>query len=83
MIRALTTALLAGSALLVAVSASAQDACQTDFDGDGATTAADVEVFKSYMGATEDDAEFEAAADLDGDGEVGLSDYNILLSCME
>lgn len=82
MIRARTTALLAGSALLFAVSASAQDACFTDFNGDGTTNEADVEIFKSYMGATEDDAGFEAAADLDGDGEVGLSDYNILLSCM-
>lgn len=83
MIKTLTTTLLAGSALLFAVSASAQNACATDFNGDGATNAADVEIFKSYMGATDDTSGFDPAVDLDGDGEVGLKDYNILLSCLE
>jgi hypothetical protein len=83
MISPLKIALVAASAMVFVGSASAQNACFTDFNGDGVTDAADVELFKAYMGSTEDDAGFQPAADLNGDGEVGLADYNILLSCMK
>ncbi len=59
----------------------AQNACDTDFNGDGTTDAADVAVFQSALGSSEGDDNYLAQADLDGDGEVNTIDYGIMLSC--
>jgi len=59
----------------------AQDSCETDFNGDGATDASDVEILQAALGSFEGDDNFVAAVDLDGDGAVNVADYGIMLSC--
>ncbi|MHA7838980.1 MAG: dockerin type I domain-containing protein [bacterium] len=87
MVKVLGAAVLAASVLLLGggMSASAAEgACGlTDFNSDGVTNEADLEILKSYMGATEDDEFYEAVVDLDADGEIGLGDFNLFLSCSE
>ncbi len=61
--------------------ASAQNACQTDLNGDGVTNEADVEIFQSALGTAVGDEGFVAAADLDGSGTVTSTDYGIFLGC--
>ena len=73
--------LLAASLVLFAGASFAENACETDFNGDGVTDEADVEIFQSVLGSQESDEGFLAAADLDGDGSVTAADYGIFLSC--
>lgn len=81
MMKVLGAALLTGSLMLFASGASADVSCATDFNGDGVTNADDIEIFKSYLGSSEDDEGFEPAIDLDGDGEVTVADYTVFLNC--
>ncbi|MBW2500352.1 MAG: hypothetical protein JRF61_23975 [Deltaproteobacteria bacterium] len=73
--------LLALSLMLFASAGFAQDSCATDFNGDGVTDEADVEIFQGTLGKQAGDEGFVAAADLDGDGTVTSADYAIFLSC--
>jgi len=75
--------LLATGVLLCGFAASAEGTCETDFNRDGVTNDADFEILKSYMGATEEDPRFDAAADLDEDGTISLVDLNLFLSCKQ
>jgi hypothetical protein len=82
MMKVLGATLLMGSLVLLASgTASADVSCETDFNGDGVTNEADFEILKSQMGATEDHEGYWPAVDLDGDGQVGLSDLNVFLNC--
>jgi hypothetical protein len=67
--------------LLGSGAASASVSCETDFNGDGVTNETDFEILKSQMGATDDQEGYSPAVDLDGDGQVGLSDLNVFLNC--
>jgi hypothetical protein len=73
--------LVAASLVFFASASFAQNACETDFNGDGTTDAADVEVMQSALGSAVGDDNYVAQADLDGDGEVSTVDYGIMLSC--
>ena len=81
MIKLLGNVLLTASVILFAASASAQSCGNTDLNGDGATDAADVEIFQSALGSQDGDDNYLAAADFDGNGAVTASDYGVLLSC--
>ena len=67
--------------MLLAGTAFAQGACETDYNGDGVTDLADVEIFRNALGTQDGDEGFFTAADLDGDGAVTSSDYAIFLAC--
>ena len=71
----------AGLIVSLASASFAQNSCDTDFNGDGATDAADVAVLQAAMGSAAGDDNYVAQADLDGDGEVNTIDYGIMLSC--
>jgi len=73
--------LIAAGVVFFASAVFAQSNCATDYNGDGVTDDADVEIFNSALGARSGDDNFIAQADLDEDGEVTLLDYSILLSC--
>jgi len=81
MIKVLGNVLLTVSVVLFAGSAVAQSCGNTDFNGDGVTDSADVEIFQSALGSQEGDDNFIAAADLDGHGAVTAADYGIMMSC--
>ncbi len=82
MIKVLGNVLLTVGVVLFAGSAAMAQSCgHTDFNGDGVTDSADIEIFQSVMGSQEGDDNFLAAADLDGDGAVTAADYGIMLSC--
>ena len=73
--------LLAAGLMLFAGAAFAQDSCDTDFNCDGVTDAADSEIFQDALGSQEGDEDFVAGADLDGDGAVTAADFSIFLAC--
>ena len=75
------TGLVAAGLVLFAGASFAQNSCDTDFNGDGVTDVMDVQVLQAALGSSEGDANFNAQADLDGDGEVNTIDYGIMLSC--
>lgn len=81
MLKVWGSGLVAAGLVLFAGVSFAQDACDTDFNGDGVTDAADVEIFQSALGSSAGDDTYVAQADLDGDGEVNTIDYGIMLSC--
>jgi hypothetical protein len=54
------------------------NACDADFDGDGAVGITDFGRLKAAFGALPGDARFDAAVDLDGDGAIGLIDFGVL-----
>jgi len=82
MIRTLGTVLCAAGLLLAAGSAQAQEACDTDYNGDGMTNSADVEVFQAALGSQAGEEGYLAQADHDGDGQVTTLDYGVLLDCI-
>lgn len=53
--------------------------CNTDFDGDGDTDDADLALFQAAMGASDGDANFNAACDCNRDGVVGAPDFACVL----
>ena len=55
--------------------------CDTDFNGDGMIDEADLEILKTHIGSTDEDEDYAPAVDLDGDGVVGLMDFNLFLTC--
>jgi hypothetical protein len=73
------SSLIAAGIVLFASTAIA--GCETDYNGDGQTNEADVEIFKGALGSSEGDDAYLAGADLNGDGSVTVLDYGILLSC--
>lgn len=81
MIKFLGSTLLMAGVVLIAGLASAQECANTDFNGDGATDAADLEIFRSALGSAEGDDRYFAAADLDGDGGITPADYSLILAC--
>ncbi|MBJ20283.1 MAG: hypothetical protein GY910_09830 [bacterium] len=81
MFRVWGSGLIAAGLVLFAGVSFAQDDCGTDFNGDGITDVADIEVLQAALGSLEGDDDYVAAADLDGDGEVTVADYGIMLSC--
>ena len=72
---------LFAAALFYGFSASAENSCQTDFNGDGVTHEADVEILRSSLGKAEGQEGYVAAADLDGSGTVTTADYSLMLGC--
>ena len=72
---------LSACLFLLSGTAIAQGVCETDYNGDGVSDAADVEIFRSALGSAVGDDEYFSAADLDGDGAVTSADYAILLAC--
>jgi len=81
MVKAWERGLVAIGVTLLAGTAFAQGSCETDYNGDGITNEADVEIFRSALGTQDGDEGFFSAADLDGDGAVTASDYAIFLAC--
>lgn len=75
------TSLVAAGVVLFASAAFAADDCDTDYNGDGVTDAADIEILQAALGSLEGDEAFVAQADHNGDGEITVLDYGILLSC--
>lgn len=70
------------SLLVFATAAQAQQqSCETDFNDDGVTDEADVEILRSVLGAQSSDAGYLARVDLNGDGVISIADYGILLGC--
>lgn len=70
------------SLLVFATAAQAQQqSCETDFNGDGVTDEADVEILRSVLGAQASDEGYLARVDLNGDGAITIADYGILLGC--
>lgn len=51
-----------------------------DCDGDGDVDRADAELARDAVGSTEGDANFNAEADVDGDGVVSLADLTAILN---
>lgn len=72
---------LFAAALFYGFTASAENSCQTDLNGDGVTNEADVAILQSSLGKSQGDEGYVAAADLDGSGSVTTADYGIFLSC--
>lgn len=72
---------LFAAAILFGFTATAENSCQTDFNGDGVTNEADVAILQSTLGKSQSDEGFVAAADLDGSGTVTTADYGIFLGC--
>ena len=56
------------------------DACDPDYNDDGAVGIPDFNVIRSQFGKTEADAEFDPACDHNGDGAIGIPDFNVLRS---
>ncbi len=56
------------------------NACDPDYNNDGAVGIPDVNVFRSQFGNTETDPEFDPAVDHNGDGAVGIPDFNVFRS---
>ena len=84
MLKVLGATLLVGSLVLLASShAFANDACQTDFNGDGVTDEADYEIMKSYIGARDDLEGYSAVVDLNHDGLIDLADFSIFTNCSQ
>jgi hypothetical protein len=77
----LSGGLFAAALIFTGFTASAENSCQTDLNGDGVTNEADVEIFQSTLGKAQGDEGYVAAADLDGSGTVTAADYGIFLSC--
>jgi hypothetical protein len=73
--------LVAACAVLFAGVAFAGDDCNTDYNGDGTTDAADVAELQGALGTASGDDGFVAQADHDGDGFITVKDYAILLGC--
>ena len=63
---------LFAAAILFGFTATAENSCQTDFNGDGVTNEADVAILQSTLGKSQSDEGFVAAADLDGSGTVKI-----------
>lgn len=81
MIKFTRNLLVSATLLLLSGTAFAQGVCEGDYNGDGVTDAADVEIFRSALGSVEGDKEYFRAADIDGDGAVTSADYAIFLAC--
>ncbi|MGJ8681219.1 CBM96 family carbohydrate-binding protein [Paraglaciecola sp.] len=50
-----------------------------DLDGNGKLDASDASLFRATLGSSEDDANFNAAADMDKDGVVTRTDYSLFI----
>jgi hypothetical protein len=72
---------IAVCAVFFAGAAVAGNSCDTDYNGDGATDTADVEILQAALGTQNGDDAFVAQADLDGDGFISVKDYGIMLRC--
>jgi len=59
------------------------NACDTDYDNDGATTSADGAIIQAAMGTTEYDDRYNPNVDHDGDGQILVSDYRVFLSAYQ
>lgn len=66
---------------LSATAQSAENSCDTDFNGDGLIDELDVAILQSSLGKSEGDEGYLAIADLDGTGTVTVADYGLMLSC--
>lgn len=53
--------------------------CDADLNNDSMANFVDLAIFQQSFAATEGDEAFEANADFDGDGTVGLDDYSVFL----
>jgi hypothetical protein len=73
--------LLAAGLVLFATASFADNSCDTDFNDDGITDAADVEVLRAALGANAGDENYNAQADINGDGLVSTLDYGLMLEC--
>lgn len=80
MLKIFGSSLIAAGIVLFSGAAFA-DTCDTDYNGDGQTDAADVEILRAALGSNEGDDDYLAQADHNEDGEVSILDYGILLSC--
>lgn len=58
------------------------NACDLDYNGDGLVDAADAELLKAAIGAGEEDAAFDFALDVDGDGVIGGSDWALFVTAL-
>ena len=66
---------------LLALPAMAGSEC--DVTGDGVSNDADAEVIQAAIGTQEGDLDFVPSADLDGDGQVLVSDFTVFIECSE
>ncbi len=75
------SSLIAMGVVLMAGASFAESDCNTDYNGDGVTDESDVAALQAALGSSEGDDNFLAQADHDGDGEITVLDYGLLLSC--
>jgi hypothetical protein len=74
-------AVVAVSIALLAGATYAQDACGTDYNGDGVTDEVDAEIFQAALGSEEGDENYVALADHNGDGAITTADFSHFLAC--
>ncbi|MDJ0869403.1 MAG: PQQ-dependent sugar dehydrogenase [Myxococcota bacterium] len=56
------------------------NACDPDYNGDGAVGVPDFNVLRGQFGLTDQDPGFDPAVDHNGDGAVGVPDFNVFRS---
>ena len=56
------------------------DACDPDYNNDGAVGIPDFNVLRSQFGLTDEDPGFDPAVDHNGDGAIGILDFNVFRS---
>lgn len=66
---------------LLALPAMAGSEC--DVTGDGVLNDDDAAVIQAAIGTQEGDLDFVPSADLDGDGQVLVSDFTVFIECGE
>jgi hypothetical protein len=81
MVKVLAIILLTGSLVCFASGSALAECSDTDFNGDGATNEADLEILKSLIGANEDLEGFSPVVDLNDDGQIDLADFNLFIGC--
>ncbi len=56
------------------------NACDPDYNNDGAVGIPDFDVFRPRFGLTDEDSGFDPAVDHNGDGAIGIPDFNLFRS---
>nr|MDJ0865759.1 thrombospondin type 3 repeat-containing protein [Myxococcota bacterium] len=56
------------------------NACDPDYNNDGAVGIPDFNVFRGQFGLTDEDPGFDPAVDHNGDGAIGIPDFGVFRS---